>query len=222
MRGTDEVDQDVIVVPPGVVDLESFHRWTESDEFPQEGRICYFQGELWIDMSQEQVFTHSGLKTEYCRVLANLAKEERRGFFITDGLRVSHPEANLSVVPDGTFTLFRSPDRGRVRLIEGKVRGFIRMEGIPDLLLEIVSDSSFQKDTVRLKNQYWQAGVPEYWLVDARTEPLSFDILRYTSKGYRPTRMLDGWMKSVVLGKLVRVTQTADRAGNPDYRLELR
>ena len=56
------------------------------------------------------------------------------------------------------------------------------------MVLEVVSDGSVRKDTVVLRRAYWEAGVREYWLVDARRDPPSFDILRSTSKAFRAAR----------------------------------
>src|SRR6516225_8022178 len=92
-----------VTVPEWVTDLVTFTRWTESEEFPEDGRIDYLAGEIWIDMSDEKVWTHNQVKTEFTYTLAGLAKTERRGRFFQDGLRVQHPEADLSAVPDGLF-----------------------------------------------------------------------------------------------------------------------
>jgi Uma2 family endonuclease len=40
------------------------------------------------------------------------------------------------------------------------------LEGSPDLIVEIISPSSFYRDTVEKKEQYEKYGVKEYWLVD--------------------------------------------------------
>lgn len=40
-------------VPAWVHDLVSFQRWVRSDEFPETGRICFLDGEVWIDLSRE-------------------------------------------------------------------------------------------------------------------------------------------------------------------------
>jgi hypothetical protein len=47
------LQEDDIVVPGWVDDLASFQRWVDSDEFPDRGRICYLNGEVWVDMSEE-------------------------------------------------------------------------------------------------------------------------------------------------------------------------
>jgi Uma2 family endonuclease len=90
------------------------------------------------------------------------------------------------------------------------------------MALEVVSRSSVQKDTVVLRDAYWKAGVREYWLVDARKEPLQFDILRRTAKGFAATRKQGGWMKSAVFGKSFRLTQQTNALGHPEYTLAVR
>jgi hypothetical protein len=63
------------------------------------------------------------------------------------------------------------------------------------MTLEIISASSVEKDTDILRNDYWRARISEYWLVDARGDTPRFDILRYTQRGYVPTRKQGGWVK---------------------------
>ena len=96
------------------------------------------------------------------------------------------------------------------------------MEGSPDMVLEVISDSSTRKDLVVLRQAYWEAGVREYWLVDARRGPLKFDILRRTAKGYAATRKQDGWLKSAVFGKAFRLAQRRNARGHPEFTLEVR
>src|SRR5947209_9808644 len=166
--------------PNWVVDLASFRRWCDSDDFPDEGRICFLQGEVWIDMSREQLFTHNQVKTELTSVLRPLAKRERLGLYFADGLRLTNVPADISAVPDGTLVANDSLDTGRVRFVEGKEGGFTELEGVPDLVIEVVSDSSVDKDTEWLMKAYWEAGIREYWLIDARGQPLQFNIYRHT------------------------------------------
>jgi Uma2 family endonuclease len=78
------------------------------------------------------------------------------------------------------------------------------------------------KDTEWLQKAYWEAGIPEYWLIDARKPPLSFDIHRHTAKGYATTRKPGGWVKSAVLGQSFRLSAEVNGLGHPEYTLEMR
>ena len=56
-----------------------------------------------------------------------------------------------------------------------------------------------------------------------RGETPVFDILRPGPGGYvRTRRQTGGWVKSQVFGRSFRLTQTADRRGNPRYDVEVR
>jgi Uma2 family endonuclease len=211
-----------IRVPAWVVDLESFRQWTRTEEFPTGVRVDYLAGEVWVDMSKEQVFSHNQVKTEYVFVIVGLVKADRLGRFFADGLRVTCKPANLSAVPDGTFVSAEAFLTGRVQLVEGRGGGFVELEGTPDMVLEILSPASIQKDTEELRRLYWKAGIPEYWLVDARRDPPRFDILRRSRKGYVAVARQHGWVKSVVFGKSFCLTQQTDEQGYPDYSLLVR
>lgn len=218
--GSECVDN-CVTIPLWVVDLDSFRRWADSEDFPEKGRFDYIQGKVWIDMSKEQIFTHAVVKNEFNIVLGLLAKTDQRGLYLPDGVLLSNVDVDFAVKPDA---LFVSNDalRDRVRLLEGKGEGYVELEGSPDMVLEVVSDSSVRKDTKQLRRDYWQAGIREYWLVDARSDPLVFDILRHTPKGYRTTPKKDGWIKSAVFGKSFQLTRRTNALGHPQYTLETR
>jgi Uma2 family endonuclease len=214
--------EETISIPTWVVDLDSFRRWADSDEFPENGRISFLNGGVWVDMSKEQVFSHTTIKTEYAGVLAPLVKAHRMGRFFTDGLLLTNVAANVSNCADATFVSFESLRKGRARFVEGAEHGYVELEGTADMLLEIVSDSSVWKDTELLRRLYWQAGVSEYWLVDARGEQVIFEILRHTPKGYVPVRKQAGWQKSTVFGKSFKLTVQPGPDGHPEYTLLVR
>jgi Uma2 family endonuclease len=89
------------------------------------------------------------------------------------------------------------------------------------MTLEIVSDSSVKKDTVRLRELYWRADVTEYWLVDVRGKTLHFEILRHTPTGYVSTESPDGWQTSTVLGKALRLVRSKDPLGRAQFHVEV-
>ncbi len=215
------VDRDSIDIPEWVKDLESFREWVHSDAVPEKLRVCYLNGQVWVDMSKEQFFTHNQIKNEFAFALTGVTKARKLGRYVAEGMLLTNVEANLSVQPDGAFVSHLSRKRGRVILVEGRDEGVVELEGTPDMVLEVVSTSSVHKDTVTLRELYWQAGIPEYWLVDARGEELLFEILRHTAKGYGATRKQDGWMKSKVFGKLLRLVRQTDSEGDPEFTLEV-
>ena len=173
-------------------------------------------------MSKEQIFTHLHVKGEYNMVLRSLSKTDRRGQFLSDGLLLTNIEANLSCNPDGTYFLKETLDAGRIRLVEGKQGGFVEIEGPPDMVLEIVSDSSVMKDLITLRELYWTAGIPEYWLVDARGDDIVFEIYRHTAKNYVAGRKNDGWIRSHVFAKSFRLVREQDESGHPQFTLEVK
>src|ERR1700722_15358860 len=137
-----------ISVPCWVVDLESFRRWTDADDFPEQGRVWWLCGEVWADLSKEQIFTHLVVKNEYSFTLTGLAKKGKLGLFIPDGLLFSSFSGDICGNPDGTFLSNDTLQSDRIRLIEGAKSGYTELQGSPDMLLEVLSDSSVQKDDV--------------------------------------------------------------------------
>ena len=216
------LDADSVQIPEWVRDLTTFRRWVHSDEFPEKRRICYLDSEVWVDMSREEFFSHNQVKNEFNIVLAGLIRAGKMGHFVPDGMLVSNVEADVSSQPDGTFVSYDALDTGRVRLIEGKHGGFTELEGTPDMVLEVVSESSVTKDTVTLKKEYWEAGIAEYWLADARGERLSFTLFRHTPKGYVSVKKQGGWLRSSVFGKSFRLTRSTNQRGDPECTLEVR
>jgi Uma2 family endonuclease len=220
-RQTFVVDSDEVHLPSWVVDFASFRRWTETDEFPEKSaRVCYLAGEIWIDMSREQIFTHNQVKAEISQVLGPFVKKKRLGRFFPDGALLTNVEVELSCKPDGVFVSEECFDRKRVRLVEGAREGYVELEGTPVMVLEVVSDSSVQKDTVTLRELYHRAGIREYWLIDVRRQ-LSFELLRHTRKGYTSTRAKDGWLKSQVFNRSFKLSLETDNRGNPEYTLRM-
>jgi len=211
-----------LYVPGWVVDIDSFRRWTDDKDYPDRGCIWWLRGEVWADMSKEQIFSHLAVKQEFFRVLGNLAKTECPGMLIPDGLLLSNFAADISGNPDATFISAPTLDSDRVRLIEGANRGFVEVQGTPDMVLEVVSDSSVKKDLELLIEDYWKAQIPEYWVVDAREESTRFDIWKLGPRGYRKAPVRGRWIASSVFAKSFRLDVQEDRFKRKNYTLEVR
>jgi len=153
------------------------------------------------------------------RVVGGFVVENQLGEYFGDGLRITNDSAGVSNVPDGTFISVESFETKRVHWVNDL---YTELDGSPDLVLEVVSDSSEDKDTEWLMTAYWNAGIREYWVIDARSSPLRFDIHKRGAKGFTTVRKLEGWSKSPVLGKSFRLRAIKNALGHPDFSLELR
>src|SRR3569623_1385659 len=150
--------EDRVTVPLGLRSLDEFRRWALSDAFPEEGRIDYIDGQIEVDMSPEELFCHGTLKTELVRALGTLVKASSKGFVFTDSTRVSSPSGQLSVEPDIVYVSRDSIAQGRAKWVpkaSEEAGRFVEIEGAPDLVVEIVSDSSARKNTRRLPSAYF-------------------------------------------------------------------
>jgi putative restriction endonuclease len=209
-------------IPDWVADLATFRRWVKSDAVPEKGRVCYLGGEVWVDVSGEQVFSHNLVKQAFNLVLGGLVAANRLGRYHPDGVLLTNAAADLSSQPDGLFVSHASRAAGRLRAVAGARSGFTELEGTPEMVLEVVSDSSVEKDTITLPVLYWRAGIPEYWLVDARGERPTFGLLKRGAKGYTAVRQQSGWVKSSVFGRSFRLTRGVDEFGDPEFTLDVR
>jgi Uma2 family endonuclease len=215
---------DGLQIPRQARDLTGFRAWAVSPRFPERGRIDFLAGDLEVDMSPEDLQTHSLVKSEISAVLQFLVTRQGLGEVYIDRARVSSPAADLSVEPDIVVVLWEALDSGRLRDVpaaSGKPGRYIEMEGAPDVVVEILSDSSVRKDLVRLPPLYAAAGVPELWRVDARKKGLRFEILAL-EKGVYVKRSPDtlGWVGSPRLGRRFRLLRQPTRPGRGGCRLE--
>jgi Uma2 family endonuclease len=209
-------------IPAGISDLATFRLWARSEECPEKLRLAYLSGVLWVDLTMEQLYSHNDVKTEVATVLRMLVKAGGQGRYLGDGMLLSNTAADLSTIPDGQYVSFAAFKEDRVREVPGKHAGVVELEGSPEMVLEVVSESSVEKDMTRLPVLYWRAGILEFWRIDARGAEVRFEILRREATGYVPATEPEGWWRSTVLGRSFRLTQQPDARGQPLFTLEHR
>ena len=95
--------QDECQIPLGLSTWEEFQRWAGSSEFPQRGRIDYVNGNVEVDMSPEDLFTHGTVKGHVYAALLGRIEQLDLGHLFVDRTRVSLSRADLSVEPDIVF-----------------------------------------------------------------------------------------------------------------------
>ncbi len=208
-------------LPTSATTLEGFRAWAVSADFPKRGRISFLGKELLIDMSPEELETHNKVKTEVCARLTLLTEELDLGEFYSDRTLVVQTAVDLSTEPDGVFVRYETSEAGRVQLVprrdaEGQ---FMELTGAPDWVLEIVSRYSVGKDTEDLRRRYFRAGIPEYWLIDARGADILFQILTRRRTDYAAVRPRAGWHKSGVFPAGFRLERQRNRVGRWKYKL---
>lgn len=208
---------------PAFMTLSEFRKWTYSDDFPETGRITYLGKEIFVDMSAERVNSHGSVKVETCTVLGNLVRKRKSGKFFMDGTRIVNVAAEVSNEPDAFYATWETLRSGRLRRVPTTSGDDdIEMEGAADWIMEIVSPSSVTKDKKKLRKRYHKAGIPEYWLIDARGEDVDFQILIHGKDDYEPATRAGEWQISKVFGKKFRLRRIKDELGDVDYRLDVK
>jgi Uma2 family endonuclease len=213
-------------IPGGVNDLESFRRWARSRSFPKRGRIDFVGGRIEFDMSPDNLYFHTAPKSELGRVIGNRLVQTEIGQWFIDKTRVSCPAVGLSVEPDIVLVTDQSLAEGRVQLTPSRrptPDSFVEIVGPLDLIVEIVSDKSVTKDKRRLKRKYFEAGVREYWIVDARGDALEF-VIHHRSRTRFAAAPADetGYQQSLVLETAYWLEKRRGRSGHWTYRLHER
>jgi Uma2 family endonuclease len=208
-------------IPPNITDLASFRRWAHSDAFPEEGRIAYLNGTIWIDLSPEELYSHNQVKGEVGILAGTLVNSLNSGRYVADGMRLSNPDANLSTVPDGSYVSYATFQSGRLRQIPGRHGGVVELEGTPYMVLEVVSESSVEKDAIILPPLYQAARIREFWRIDARGE-LRFEILHLAPTGWTSAQLSDGWWRSNVFGRDFLLVRHTDPLLQPAWTLQVR
>ena len=80
---------------------------------------------------------------------------------------ILHGSSNKLVIPDWeserhpVIAVYLAPPKGK------KDRAMWRT-WVPELVIEVVSESSRDRDYTEKRNEYWTLGVKEYWIVDAK------------------------------------------------------
>lgn len=227
-RNPSMIQREPLRIPPDAGTLEGFRRWSSSDSFPEKGRIDFLDGELEVDLSPEDIYLHGGAKTALAAALYDRVVKSDRGAVYVDCTRVVSVTARLSVEPDVLAVLWESIETGRVREVPAASRRegrFIEFEGAPDLVVEVVSDSSERKDRRRLPPLYALAGVPELWQVDPRGPRgpyADLGIHHLGLTGYEPSPVdAGGWCASRFLGARCRLLRRAVHGSRFVYELEV-
>ncbi len=213
----------MVDVPAPASTLEGFTAWTYSDTFPKQGRVTFIDGRLLIDMSPERYESHLKIKEVVSRVLGVIVASANLGEFYPDGARVKHTPTAISNEPDAMFATWETLKTGRLAPPAHRdPELYIDLVGVPDWICEVVSDSSEEKDTQLLRAKYFAAGIPEYWLIDARGAAIDFQILIPGTNVYEATKQDEAWQWSPTFSRWFELTRHENEIGRWTYELKSR
>ena len=210
------------VIPDGIHNLASFREWVHNTDLPEKLPIHFLNGQVWVDYEMEEFFSHNRVKYAIHLGLGNFVRANKLGIVMPDGYRYTSIDADASTEPDATFLSAATIAAERIEFTAGPKGVATEMLGTPDLVVEVVSRTSTDKDTDWLKGIYFAAGIPEYWLIDARDgDAIQFDIFTRGRKAYRASKPAGGWVKSAVFGKEFHL-RVVEEYGLADCVLDIR
>jgi Uma2 family endonuclease len=146
-------EMDHIHVPASAFTIAGFRAWATSDELPERLRVTFCDGEIFLDMSNEDPETHVGAKGEITRVCPDSESQTEKGESLRRRCARLQRPGGCVQQSRCTLLLFKSLRAGRVRLVprENKKDRYKEILGKPDWMLEVISDSSVRKDTEKLR-----------------------------------------------------------------------
>ena len=208
-------------IPAEANTFDGFRRWVTSDDFPERGKISFLEQQVIVDMSPEYLETHNLIKTEVTIVIGGIVRESRTGLFCSDRVLFSSRVADLATEPDAMFVTYDNLKAGRTELVKGKSQpdATIELLGAPTWVLEIASKSSRKKDGKILPKNYFDAGVDEYWIIDALGKEIEFQNLTRGNDSFVAAQPSDGWHDSPTFGRAFRLERSTDDDGFCQYTL---
>ena len=149
-------------VPRDAFEHLGFRRWLTSAAFPEHVRATFAERELFVDMSPESIESHNKVRGAVTAALEWIVREEDLGEIYPDGALLTNEAAGLSTEPDVMFATWGTLEGGRLRLLprsDGNPDG-IELVGAPDLVVEVVSPSSFARTWSRCAPPTPERGSP--------------------------------------------------------------
>ncbi len=163
-------------------------RWEDIKDFPEEGKTELVEGKLL--MSPTAGSPHQRIGTRLTVEIHPFVERHDLGEFFGRDVHVifdehNHFEPDLCFIAEQRLDIIRGPT----------------IDGAPDLIIEILSESNRKHDT-QLKFAYYERyGVREYWLVDPKAESIAVYALEegryrllgeFRAGGTVATRVLEG------------------------------
>ena len=136
-------------------------RFEDLEHTPEDGnRYEIMDGELLVSPAPRML--HQRIVTQPARFLGNHIEEHGLGEVWV---------APTSVILDPWTAL--EPDIVYVSIERSHIVSERGIEGVPDLVIEVLSPSTADRDRTIKFHRYEQAGIPNYWIVDTEGQHLT-------------------------------------------------
>jgi len=133
--------------------------WQDVQQTPEDGkRREAIAGELYV--TGPATVRHQRVSQRLRMALLPLLEEPEYGEILPGPIGVEFPSTGEGVQPD---TIFISEERRRI-IVDDCIRG------APDLVIEVVSADTAERDRGVKLDLYRRQGVAEYWIVDPGEE----------------------------------------------------
>ena len=136
--------------------------------------IAWCDSDTWAEWVDGEVILMSPVNTEHDRIcvflislISYFAGEHDLGDVLTEPVQVRFARQRRRRSPDIFFVT-----RERLDIIKLQ-----HVEGAPDLIIEIVSPDSQNRDRRDKFNEYQAAGVREYWIIDPLSKTVEAHVL---------------------------------------------
>jgi Uma2 family endonuclease len=144
-------------------------KWTYEDyrRLPDDGWIYeVIEGELY--MSPAPLTIHQRCKIKLASEFLDFAESHDAGMVLDAPTDVLLPGFATPVQPDVIFVV-----KERLEIVKDE-----RVEGAPDIVVEVLSPWNWMTDRHKKFQVYAKAGVREYWIVDPKARTIELFCLR--------------------------------------------
>ena len=152
--------------------------WQDAQLMPEDGkRYEAIDGELYV--TPAPTLRHQWVSENLGAALREALVEPGHGWLLRAPIGVDLPGTDEGVQPDIVFV---SRARSEILVDEG-------IRGAPDLVVEILSPGTAERDRTIKKKLYERHGVAQYWVVDPDAE--SVEVWDFEAGASRPERCVD-------------------------------
>lgn len=128
---------------------------------------------------------HARISFWFLRLLADFVDRHGLGEVFGGELAIRFEKRRRRRVPDGFFVATE-----RLHQLKDTC-----LDGVPDLVLEVVSPDSHERDWREKHREYEAAGVREYWVIDPQIQRVELNVLD-DARAYQQVQAPEGWLAS--------------------------